>query len=267
MSHKNIGIIGCGNMGSAILASFIESGKVHPSNIWVYDVSIEKIEKIRERYGVNIAANVGEMAAVCYKIILAIKPDVAEEVLTEISNNISNNKVVISIMAGKSIDYIKKFIKKEVKIVRLMPNMPAIIGKGLIAMSINDTIDENELLCIKDLLSSLGLVLEVDEKHMDAITGISGSSPAYVFMFIEALADAGVYVGLSRDISYKIAAQAIMGSAALVLETGKHPGVLKDMVCSPGGTTIEAVRTLEKNGFRSAIMEAVISCVEKSKKL
>lgn len=267
MSYRKIGIIGCGNMGGAILASFVESRKVLSYNIWVYDVSNEKLKTMKEKYDINIASNSVELAELCDEIILAVKPDVVEKVLSEISNKISGSKILISIVAGKSIDYIKRFIKTDAKIIRLMPNTPALIGQGVIAMTAEGPIEDDEFLHIKELLTTLGLVVEVDEKYMDAITGISGSSPAYVFMFIEALADAGVYAGLPRDISYQIAAQAVMGSAALVLKTGKHPGVLKDMVCSPGGTTIEAVRELERNGFRSAVIEAVISCVKKSKTL
>lgn len=267
MPDRRIGVIGCGNMGVAILSAFVESRKVPEEYISAYDISEEKLKKVKDEYRVSVAASVRELVRSCDIVIVAVKPDAIDVVLDEVSDEFDKNKILISIVAGKSIKYIKGFVKGDAKIVRLMPNTPALIGEGVIAMSASGPIGDEELEYVSDLLSALGLVVKVDEKYMDAITGISGSSPAYVFMFIEALADAGVYAGLPRDMSYKIAAQAVMGSAALVLRTGKHPGLLKDMVCSPAGTTIEAVRQLEMKGFRSAVIEAVISCVEKSKSL
>ncbi|WP_035172626.1 pyrroline-5-carboxylate reductase [Caldanaerobius polysaccharolyticus] len=267
MPYRRIGIVGCGNMGIAMLSAFVESKKVSNEHISVYDISEEKLTKVKDEYRVNVAASIRKLVKSSDILIIAVKPDAIDVVLDEIADEFDKNKILISIVAGRSIKYIKGFVKDDAKIVRLMPNTPALIGEGVIAMTTSGPISDEELEYVSDLLNTLGLVVKVDEKYMDAITGISGSSPAYVFMFIEALADAGVYAGLPRDMSYKIAAQAVMGSAALILKTGKHPGVLKDMVCSPAGTTIEAVRQLEMKGFRSAVIEAVISCVEKSKSL
>ena len=156
---------------------------------------------------------------------------------------------------------------KNVKVMRTMPNTPAMVGEGVTAYCIEENISLKEERTIVEILSCFGLVERVEEKEMDAVVATTGSSPAYVYMFIEAMADAAVLGGISRDKAYRLAAQAVLGSAKMVLETGMHPGALKDMVCSPGGTTIEAVTTLEENGFRNAIIKAMRNCMEKSKKM
>lgn len=264
MNIDTIGFIGCGNMGSILLKSFLRY-RIKSKNIYVYDVDIAKLSKIKQENNVNISSDIRDLLKSSDLIVLAVKPNVIKDVLSEISKNYTG-EIIMSIAAGIKISYIESFLSGS-KVVRLMPNIPAQVGEGMIAFSYNDRIEKNESEFIFDLISSLGKAVQTDEKYMDAITGISGSGPAYVYIFIEALADAGVLAGLPRDLSYTAAAQTVLGSAKMVLETGKHPGELKDMVCSPAGTTIEAVRVLEKHGFRSAVIEAVSACVEKSKSI
>ncbi|MBF4675588.1 pyrroline-5-carboxylate reductase, partial [Clostridioides difficile] len=185
--------------------------------------------------------------------------------LTPLKELIDANKIIVSIAAGKTIESLESFIGSDKKIVRVMPNTPALVGEGMSALCKNSNVTDEELNMIKALFESFGEAEIVSEYLMDTVTGISGSSPAYVFMFIEAMADAAVLAGMPRQQAYKFASQAVMGSAKMVLETGKHPGELKDMVCSPAGTTIEAVKVLEEEGFRAAVIKSIVACIDKSK--
>ena len=200
-------------------------------------------------------------------IVLSVKPQFYAEVIHEIREFIRENQIVITIAPGKTLAWLTEKFGKEVKLVRTMPNTPALVGAGMTAMCPNEHMTEKEIAYVRTLLESFGRVEIVPERLMDTVVSTSGSSPAYVFMMIEAMADAAVSGGMPRAQAYQFAAQAVMGSAKMVLETGKHPGELKDMVCSPGGTTIEAVRTLEEYGFRSGIIEAMKVCEEKSKSM
>ncbi len=200
-------------------------------------------------------------------IILAVKPVVLPVVLEEIMDVVDDNKLIISVAAGKTTKWISQYFTKPVKIVRCMPNTPALVREGCSAVCRNENVSEEDLQTALTIVGSFGHAEVVAENLMDIVGGVSGSSPAYVFMFIEALADAGVKGGMPRKQAYRFAAQTVMGSAKLMLETGRHPAELKDMVCSPGGTTIEGLETLEKDGFRAAVMDAIDACVTKSKKL
>ena len=266
---KNIGFIGCGNMGGAIIGGIINSGITQPENIVVYDKSAISIEGVRGKYNITVAKDEKDAAKRSDVLFLAVKPSVIYDVIDDIKACISNNTVVVSIAAGQSIEKIENAFGKKVSLMRVMPNTPALVGEGMSALSPNSVLDKDEAAkeYIMRIFSGIGKAELVPEKLMDAVTGVSGSSPAYVFMFIEALADAAVLAGMPRNQSYTFAAQAVLGSAKMVLETGLHPGELKDMVCSPGGTTIEAVSVLEEKGMRSSVLEAVKACVEKSKKL
>ena len=174
---------------------------------------------------------------------------------------------MVTIAPGKTLEWLKGQFGKEVKLVRTMPNTPAMVGEGMTAACPNELVTEEEKAYVLHILEAFGKVEIVPERLMDAVVSVSGSSPAYVFMLLEAMADAAVAAGMPRQQAYKFAAQAVYGSAKMVLDTGRHPGELKDMVCSPAGTTIEAVRVLEKNGFRSAVMEAMKACAEVSGKM
>ena len=266
MSDK-VGFIGCGNMGGALIKGFVSSEQVASKDIYVTDKNKEKVELLAHEYGVASCVDAKELAKAVDFIILAVKPDMIAVVLEEVGADIIKNKILISIAAGVTIKSIKKSIGLDCRVVRVMPNTPALVGEGLSAICYGDSIKDEEKHFIKQLFKSVGKVVEIEEKHMNAITALSGSSPAYVFMFIEAMADAAVRMGITRDMAFAVAAQTVLGAAKMVLETGKHPGQLKDMVCSPSGTTIEAVYQLEKRGFRGTIMKAMGECFEKAEEM
>ncbi len=263
--EKPIGVIGAGNMATAIVTSIVKKDLISPKKINIFDIDREKLLKLAEKTGVNISSSNKKVVETCPIIILAVKPNSYPSVLNEIKDSLNENHILISIAAGISIEYIRKKTQGQCKIVRVMPNTPALVGEGAIVVCKEHDLDEKQKRIVFEILSSLGMVQEVEEKYINAVTAISGSSPAYVYMFIEALADGGVMMGLSREQAYTLAAQAVLGAARMVLESQEHPGVLKDMVCSPGGTTIEAVYALEQKGFRGIIMEAVKKCAEKEK--
>ena len=261
----NIGIIGIGNMGGSILKGLVESEAINAENINIFEINKMLIKKIK--YNINVFSSEIELVQNSDIIILAVKPNIMSQVLEKIKTVLDDSKIVLSIAAGISIDYIEKIIGKDKKIVRTMPNTPDQVLEAMTAVSFNDRIDENDKYLITRILECFGKSVEIEEKLMHAYTGISGSLPAYVYMFIEALADGGVLEGISRDKAYEIISQTILGSAKIVLETKKHPGQLKDEVTSPGGTTIEAVKVLENGNFRGTVIEAVRACTEKSKKM
>ncbi len=262
-----IGFIGCGNMGSAMISGMIDSGKVRKQDIMVTDKLLASRVNTQKKYGVEIAASNVELAMIADIIILAVKPQFYEEVLTEIKDAIWEDKVLISIAPGKTLAWLEEKIGKTVKIVRAMPNTPALVKEGMMGVCANDKVAKDELDYICKLFSSFSKTEFVPEHLMDVVTAVSGSSPAYVFMFIEAMADAAVEGGMPRKQAYTFAAQAVLGSAKMVLDTGIHPGELKDMVCSPAGTTIQAVRVLEEHGMRAAVMDAMKACIDKSRNM
>ena len=260
-----IGFIGMGNMGHAILKGAL---KGYPAEEMIFCAKTSETKtKVHAETGVEYTDNNAECANRCKYLVLAVKPQFYEEVLKEIRYMVTPEHVLISLAPGKTIDQLKQNLGNDKRIVRVMPNTPAMVGEGMTAACPNEHMTEEEIEYVKTLLSSFSLVEIVPEKLMDTVTAVSGSSPAYVFMFIEAMADAAVLDGMPRAQAYKFAAQAVLGSAKMVLDTGKHPGELKDMVCSPAGTTIDAVRVLEECGFRGTIIDAVQTCVEKSRSL
>lgn len=262
---KKIGFIGCGNMAKAMIKGILTSNLVDNKNIIVSAKTSKTLERIKKELGVITTLENKKIAREVDILILAIKPYLYEDVLREIKEDIKENAIVVSIGAGISLDFLKKNLKEESKFIKTMPNTPALVGEGMSAITLGENLLEQEIEDVLDIFKSFGKVEIIDEKLMDGFTAICGSSPAYIFMLIEAMADAGVREGIPRHIAYNMSAQAVLGSAKMVLETDEHPGRLKDNVCSPGGTTIEAVINLEKTGFRSSIMEAVRVCAEKSK--
>lgn len=255
-------------MGGAIIGGIVSSGMYDGKDIIVYDKNAETVKVCAEKYGISPAADI-RAAAGADIVFLAVKPNVLYSVIDEIKGAVSENAVIVSIAAGQGIAQIEAAFNKTIKLMRVMPNTPALVGEGMSGLSPNAALESDSAAQkeIADIFSCMGRAEIVPERLMDAVTGVSGSSPAYVFMFIEALADAGVMAGMPRAQAYTFAAQAVLGSAKMVLEMGRHPGELKDMVCSPSGTTIEAVAALEKYGMRSAVIEAVRACIEKSQKL
>ena len=263
--EKVIGFIGCGNMGRAIIGGLVKSEKVKAKNIIASDFSERGLKSCEEEFGIRTALRDNlKIAKESDILVLSVKPNVYKNVIDEIKNEVKENVIIVTIAAGISIDFVEKAFEKDIKIIRTMPNTAALVSESVTAMCRNCNITDGDFEEVKNLLTSIGMVEEVSEKLIDGIIAVSGSSPAYMYMFLEALGDGGVLSGLPRDKAYRMAAQAMLGSAKMFLETGKHPGELKDMVCSPGGTTIEAVRYLEKNGFRSAVIEAMVKCIEKS---
>ena len=262
--NKKIGFIGCGNMGQAMIGGIVKSGITTPENIIVSDMNENFLTSVKNKYNINTTTNNTEVSSFSDILILSVKPNIYENVIKEIAPTVKENVLIVTIAAGISIDFVEKTFAKAIKVIRTMPNTPALVGEGMSALSKNDKVTEEELKEVISIFESFGKAEVIDERLMDSIPAISGSSPAYVFMFIEALADGAVLRGMPRDKAYKFAAQAVLGSAKMVLETGEHPGALKDKVCSPGGTTIDAVYSLEKNNFRGAVISAMESCTKKA---
>ena len=265
-----IGFIGLGNMASAMIGGIIKKGIVAPKDILGSSGTKESVQRAEEAFGICGMKSNKEVAGQADILVLAVKPGMYEKVISEIKENIGEETVVISIAPGKTMQWLSELLKtgdRRAKIVRCMPNTPALVGEGCTGVCFGGGIDEEDKENVMKILNSFGKAIEVPEYLMDTVVGVSGSSPAYVFLFIEAMADAAVADGMPRKQAYEFAAQAVYGSAKMVLETGKHPAELKDMVCSPGGTTIEAVEVLEEKGFRSAVIDAQRACVAKSKKV
>lgn len=265
--NKKIGFIGCGNMGKAMLGAMVKSDEVRLDDLIVSTKSNASAERIGSEFKVKTTTNNKEVAKNSEVLFLAIKPYFFKEVIEEIKDVVTEDKIIISIAAGVTIAQIEEWFGKNVKVVRTMPNTPALVGEGMSAVCPNKNITEGELQYVGKLYDLFGKYEVLEEDDFHAFIALCGSSPAYVFMFIEAMGDAGVKLGLPRSKAYKLAEQAILGSAKLALETGKHPGVLKDEVCSPRGTTIEAVIDLENNGFRNTVISAVEKCADKSKNM
>ena len=262
-----VGFIGCGNMGQAMMAGMLDSAKVLAKDIVVSDKMAAAKENVGKKYGVVTADSNTEVIAGADVIFLAVKPQFFEEVLAEIKGAVTDEKILVSIAPGKTLAWLEEKLEKSCKIVRTMPNTPALVKEGMMGICANGKVSEEELAMVCDLCSAFSKTEIVPENLMDVVTAVSGSSPAYVFMFIEAMADAAVEGGMPRSQAYTFAAQAVLGSAKMVLETGIHPGQLKDMVCSPGGTTIQAVRVLEEQGMRAAVMDAMKACLDKSRSM
>jgi len=267
MFENELGIIGTGNMGSALVKTILTKNILEEKSLIIYDKDKTVTEELSSQFNVKVAENSAELTRSSQYVLLAVKPQVINAVLDEISPYLTPKQTLVSIAAGVSLEHLGKFFNKEVGIIRIMTNTPLMVGTGASAISQNKHVNSDNIEFIKKLFNSGGIVVELDEEHIDAVTGLSGSGPAYIFVIIEALADGGVKMGLSRRIALKLAAQTALGAAKLVLETGKHPGELKDMVASPGGTTITALHELEKAGLRATLMRAVEVATEKSKAL
>lgn len=262
-----LGFIGTGNMAGAIMGGIISSGLIGPDEIIGSDTLQAGRERIQERYGIHVTPDNRQAAKEAEVLFLSVKPQFYPAVIEEIRETVTNEQLVITIAPGKTLAWLEEQFGKKVKIVRTMPNTPAMVGEGMTAVCPNSGVGKEDLEYALRILNTIGKTEVVEERLMDAVVAVSGSSPAYVFMMIEAMADAAVAEGMPRPQAYRFAAQAVYGSAKMVLETGKHPGELKDMVCSPAGTTIEAVRVLEQKGFRSALFEAMKACADMSGRL
>ena len=265
--NKKIGFIGCGNMARAMIAGLLDSNIAVPDSILASNSTSGKLEAARKDFGIGITSDNKAVARFADILILSVKPNKYAGVIREIRNDVKKEAVIVTIAAGIKIRTIEAYFGKELKIVRAMPNIPAVVGEAMTALCCNGQVTEEELKSVYDIFSSFGLAEILDEELLDVVTAVSASSPALVYMFIEALTDGAVLKGLSRDKAYRMVSQAVLGAAKMVLVTGKHPGQLKDSVCSAGGTAIEAVYSLEKKGFRGHVIEAIQRCTEKAESL
>lgn len=254
-------------MGQAMIQGMINSQIVEAQQISATAVSDETIDFVGDEYGIYISNDNKELAASSDILFLAIKPYIYEGVIQEIKSSVNENTIVVTVAAGITLEKMRNSFDFNLKVIRSMPNTPSLVGAGMSVLCPNDFVTEEDLAVVKELFESFGEAEIIEERLMDAVPAVSGSSPAFVYMFIEAMADAAVQQGFPRDKAYKLTSQAVQGAAKMVFETGRHPGELKDTVCTPGGTTIEGVNTLEQTGLRSSIIQAMNACTEHSRKL
>lgn len=262
-----LGIIGCGNIGEAVLRGLAKAGWLNPENVIVSAKHQRRLEALAERYGVRTTLENCEVTQAADLLLLSVKPQIVHGVLEEIGDVVTDAAVIVSVVAGLSITAIQKTLPRPMPVVRAMPNTPALVLEGATAIASAAGVSDSQMDRVRRMFNALGRVVFVEEAQMNAVTGLSGSGPAYVFLTIDALADAGVRVGLSRDDALLLAAQTVLGSARLLLESGEHPGRLKDMVTSPGGTAIAGVATLEAGGLRTTLIRAVESATARCAEL
>lgn len=261
---KTIAFIGGGNMAKAIIHGILAQEMLPPAQIHVSGPHPENLSALADRQ-INVHQSNRESATKADIIVLSVKPNIIPTVLAELYDQIDHSKLIISIANGISLRTLQDLTPPATRIVRAMPNTPASVGEGMTGLCHHDTATLEDIADASEIFQSCGTIEWVDESLLEAIVGIAGSSPAYFFVMLEAMADAAVKSGMKRQMAYRVAAQAMLGSAKLALHSGAHPGVLKDEVCSPGGATIEAVQALEDNGFRSAVMAAVLAATDHTK--
>lgn len=264
MLKERLAIIGGGNMGEALLKGLLEAKTFSTDQITVVEVNNERSKYIRDNYSIAVTDNAIAAASQAQIILLAVKPQIMGAVLDDFASAVNPTQLVISIAAGIKIAFLKAKLGQNTRVVRVMPNTPALIQAGVSAVCGDDASD---LAVARTIFKAVGQVVEVEEKLMDAVTALSGSGPAYVFVVIEALADAGVSLGLSRSVALELAARTVNGSAKLLIERQEHPAKLKDMVTSPGGTTIAGLQVLEEGGLRATLIAAVQAAAQRSKEL
>ena len=267
MLNKKIVIIGGGNMGGSLLRGILHAKLTPPENLAVVDVHVPKLEEYRKEFGIQGVENGAEVVGAADIIVLAVKPFTLSDVLKEIDQAVRPEQLIISVIAGIEAAYIRDQIGKQNPVIRAMPNIAATVDAAASAISACPPAGEEELALAEAIFSAVGEVVRVGEQHLDAVTGLSGSGPAYIYMVIEALCDGGVKMGLPRDVAMKLATQTVFGASKLVRETNAHPATLRDQVTTPGGTTISAVHELEERGLRAMLMQAVVTATERSKAL
>ncbi len=260
-----IGIIGVGNMGEAILKALINKANIKSDSVIIFDIDRQKLNALEKSLKVKTATSIKDITKAKY-IFLVVKPKDYKDVLSSLKESISENNIIISVLAGIKIESIKNIIG-EIPVVRIMPNTPMLVGEGAIGVAFDNLIKEDDKIYLSKLFSSIGETVSVKEELLDAITGLSGSGPAYVFTFIEAMVLGGVKMGLSYEDSLKLTVQTVLGSAKMLKEIKEHPAILRDKVSSPAGTTIYALHELEKRGFKDAVISAVEQATKRSKEL
>lgn len=265
---KRICFLGCGNMGEALVSGLVQSGSARPENIICTDIREERLQELGARYGVRTTVRNAEAVQQSQIVIYAVKPQLMAEVLKETAGELDMSKLVISIAAGVPLRAIESLLQKQLRLIRVMPNIAASVKESATAISAGKHAQKEDIELAMAIFNSVGKAVFLRENYlMDAITGLSGSGPAYLFIIVDALADAGVKMGLSRKDAQFLAAQTVLGAAKMLMETGEHPGQLKDRVTSPGGTAIAGIHTLEKGGLRTTLINAVEAATQRSKEL
>lgn len=254
-------------MGAALLRGLLEAGVVEAANVSAYDADERRLTEVAGRLGVAAASGNEALVDGADVALLAVKPQVMERVMTPLAKRWRGEQLVVSIAAGVTIERLRRLTRDDMAVARVMPNVACLVKAAASGVAFSETVSEEQKALVRRMLGAVGVVVDVEEKLMDAVTGLSGSGPAFVAMVIEALADGGVAAGLRRDQALALAAQTLVGAGKYVLETGEGPAQLKDRVCSPGGTTIAGVRALEAGGLRSALIEAVVRATERSREL
>ncbi len=267
LAGKTVGFIGGGNMGEALIRGLTSAALLHPDRICVYDVLASRMEHLRNRYAVRQAAGVAQLASESQILILAVKPQVMAPVLEELRPHVGHLPLVISIAAGVNLETLSACLPEGTPVIRVMPNTPALVLEGASALSRGGHVTSEQMEQAMTLFKAVGSAIEVEEKWMDAVTGLSGSGPAYFLLIMEAMIDAGVLMGLPRHVARDLVVQTAVGSAVMVRETGKHPAELKDMITSPGGTTIRGLSIMEAAGVRGSLMQAVEAATLRSREL
>jgi pyrroline-5-carboxylate reductase len=267
MLKEKIGVVGSGKIGSAIARGMIRAGLVSRDQVMASDVSEALRQALAKELGVKTTPDNGEACEFANIVILAVKPQLVDTVVKEIAGKLARTKLLISVAAGVPLSRIEANLPQDSRVVRVMPNIPCVVGAGASCYAGGTNATAADLENVGLILNSFGIASRVEEKDLDAVTGLSGSGPAYVFLFIESLADGGVQAGLSRDVALKLALQTVYGAARMALESAKHLGELKDEVTSPGGTTIAGLYALEQKGFRGAVMDAIVSATRRSQEL
>lgn len=257
MKNYKIGFIGAGNMGKAIIKGLINSNFVSKESIYASEISKQAADKVSSELGIKVYTDNNELTKIADIIILCVKPHFIQSVVEGIKSNLTEQKQIVSIAAGISTNFIENILSSKIPVIRVMPNTPALVGEGMTAVCKGKYVSDEQLKYIVELFSKVGRSIEVQEKFINAVTGISGSGPAFMYTIIEALADGGVKLGLPKNIALELAAQTAAGAAKMILETGKHPSILKDEVTTPGGTTIAGLMVMEENNIRSALSKTV----------
>lgn len=267
MLTEKIGVIGAGKIGSAILRGVIRAGLLPKEKVIASDVSDALRQSVARELGIKVTANNGELCDFASVVILAVKPQILDSVVKKIAKKLTRNKLLVSVAAGVPISRIEANLPRGARVVRVMPNIPCVVGAGASCYAAGTHAAATDSEKVESILNSFGVAMAVEEKYLDAVTGLSGSGPAYVFALIESLADGGVEVGLSREVALKLALHTVFGAAKLAIESGKHVGQLKDEVASPGGTTIAGLYALEQGRFRGTVMDAVVHATRRSQEL
>ena len=266
-SIAKVALVGAGKMGEGIIAGLLKSGHYAPEQIKAYEIISDRVKYMTKKYKIECVSDAKKAVAFADISIIAVKPGDVGKVLDAIAPALKPGRILISIAAGVTLDFYRKHLPKHVPVIRVMPNMAVLVREGMVTFCPSENVTKDQLKTATDVLGLLGLVRRLDEKYLNLATGLVGSGPAYIYLIIDALADAGLRLGLPKDVSTVLAAQTTLGAAKMVIETGEHPAKLKDMVVTPAGTTIEGLLELEKSGLRSALIMAVTRAAERAKEL